>query len=108
MLESTPAEVPGPVSSRQSLKENFYLLGSSVDKLSVNKLPKHGAILRRFLAILKDAGTQTQSVAQAAAAKAAAKQTASEIKLIWKHHFGLRMTFGKDVEEDNIKDDHNG
>ena len=104
-LVSSPTPIPGSVRSHQSLREKFYLLGSSVDKLSLSKLPKHCDILRRFLTILKDSGTSTQSAAQAAAVQDAAKHTASEIKLVWKHHFGLRMTFGKDLEHDKHADE---
>ena len=53
LLLSSPALKPGQV-SHYSKKENFYLLGSSVDKFPMSKLPKHNVILRRFLAILRE------------------------------------------------------
>ena len=83
LLLSSPALKPGQV-SHYSKKENFYLLGSSVDKFPMSKLPKHNVILRRFLAILREKQKSTQKAAQATADKDTAMQKASESKLVWK------------------------
>ena len=104
LLLSSPALKPGQV-SQYSQKENFYLLGSSVDKFPMSKLPKHNVILRRFLAILRETQKSTKKAEQAAFFKEAARQTASEIKLVWKYHFGLRMICGKETVEDIIVDE---
>ena len=82
LLLSSPALKPGQV-SHYSQKENFYLLGSSVDKFPMSKLPKHNVILRCFMAILRETQMSTLKAAQAEAVKEAARQTTLEIKIVW-------------------------
>ena len=71
----------------------------------MRKLPKHNVILRLFLAILRETQKSTKKAEQAAFFKEAARQTALEIKLVWKYHFGLRMICGKETVEDVIVDE---
>ena len=54
-------------------------------------MPKNLAILQRFLDIYGE--TQTE--------KAAVKQTASELKDVWKHHFGLKLVYGVESDGDD-------
>lgn len=79
-----------PSSTLKDFHKKFYLVGHPVDKLGISKLPKNSQVLARFLAILEKCGEK----------KRAAKQCAEDIRIVWKHHFGLRLVYGKDIDSD--------
>ena len=93
----TPSTVgPGtgsttPSGTRTSDRVGLYLLKKTIGQFSFSKLPKNLAILQRFL----DIYGETQSE------KTAVKQTASELKDVWKHHFGLKLVYGVESEGDD-------
>ena len=93
----TPSTVgPGtgsttPSGTRTSDRAGLYLLKKTIGQFSFSKLPKNLAILQRFL----DIYGETQSE------KAAVKQTASELKDVWKHHFGLKLVYGVESDGDD-------
>ena len=99
-----PTPPPKPTSSSSSATRTssrtltkIYLLDKTIELFSLTKLPKNFAVLQRFLAILETAGSP----------KAAAKLTTAEVKIVWKHHFGLKLVYGVQTENDNIEVESN-
>ena len=88
VIHNRPAPTDCETSKRPVVKARapVYLIGSSLEKLKVSKLPKQHDVLARCIAVFRD----IQCV------KTAANVTADEVIDVWKHHFGLRLTHGKD------------
>ena len=63
-----------------------YLLGHTLNALKHSKLPKHHDVLARFLSIHQELWCK----------KTVADVVADEVINVWQHHFGLRLTHGKD------------
>ena len=84
----TPSSSHGNKETRMASK--VYLLDNMIKKFSYTKLPKNSAVLQRFLSILEEVGS----------VKLSAEKTTSELKDVWKHHFGLRLVHGVDFEGD--------
>ena len=84
---------PTPSTSAESTRfkaRNFYLVENSIDGFSYSKLPKTKAVLRRIL---------EWHHFQKVAIKTAIKQTVSELRDVWKYHFGVDVIYGKFSEK---------
>ena len=107
----SPRSEPPPSGSSQSQSSHssarnkkLYLLGHSLEKLSVSKLPKNSQILRRFFGVLKDCeGSRTE--VKTLAVSEAATIIAEEIREVWRFHFGLKLIFGKETDYDNVENE---
>ena len=94
-LTSKPKETPvtpkvmlGGTGSRPSL----YLVGNPPEKLRNAKLPTTGAVLGRYLDILKNSNVYVfTNVCEATTL------TRQELKAVWQHHFGSRLVEGKEL-----------
>ena len=84
----TTSKVPLGTSSRPEV----FLLGLLSSDLSVSKLPKTGPVLNCFLFHLRSGLDK----------KEAAQKTVESLKETWQHHFGIRVIFGKDFENDKV------
>ena len=90
VIHDRPAPAEGRTIQRPPVKAraSVYLIGSTLEKFKTSKLPKLHDVLARFIAVFR--------VIQCI--KTAADVTANEVIDVWKHHFGLRLTLGKDHE----------
>ena len=90
VIHDRPAPAEGKTIKRPAVKAraSVYLIGSTLEILKTSKLPKEHDVLARFIAVFR--------VIQCV--KTAANVTANEVIDVWKHHFGLRLTLGKDYE----------
>ena len=84
----TPKVMLGGTGSRPSL----YLVGNPPEKLRNAKLPTTGAVLGRFLDILKNSNVYVYSNVSEATTL-----TRLELKAVWQHHFGSRLVEGKEL-----------
>ena len=82
----------------------LYLLGNTLDKFPVSKLPKNSLILRRFFDILGTCDGM-ESKLMSDALHHAAGLTADEIRLVWRFHYGLRLVNGKETDFDKTEDE---
>lgn len=71
--------------SVSSSRKKHYLIGSSITKLGVSKLPKNGAVIARLLDICESGHKLDDSI----------RLVRTEIRDVWKHHFGVGLIFGK-------------
>ena len=88
-LPTTP-KVLGGTSSRVKV----FLLDQLSESIPVNKLPKTSDVLRALL-FYKNTGLDM---------KTSLKKTGEKIKQSWKHHFGTKVIYGKNFEEELISD----
>ena len=97
VIPDRPAPTDRETYKRPAVKAraSLYLIGSSLEKLKVSKLPKQHDVLARFISVFRD----MQCV------KTAASEVADEMIDVWKHHFGLRLTLDKDCENQKITND---
>ena len=75
---------------RTSDRTKIFLLNNKLGKFSSSKLPKCMAVLQRFIALKEELKSQ----------KLAVRQTVSELKLVWRHHFGPKLVYGVESEGD--------
>ena len=75
---------------RTSDRTKIFLLNNKLDRFSSFKLPKCVAVLQRFIALKEELKSQ----------KLAVRQTVSELKLVWRHHFGPKLVYGVESEGD--------
>ena len=96
-IHDRPAPVERVTSKRPAVKAraSVYLIESSLEKFKVSKLPKQHNDFARFIAVF----LEIQCV------KTAASMIADEVIDVWKYHFGLRLTLGKDHASQKITND---
>ena len=98
--KSLPPSTPKATAGSSS-RPQFFILGNPAPDLKMSKLPTTEAILGKFL--LELAGK-----ADKGSAAEAASSVRQEMKIVWKHHFGIRLIEGKELgneeaENENLK-----
>ena len=97
VIHSRPSPPPPTPRSRIQVKPRtqLYLLGNSLSTLKVSKLPKNCDVLARFVTEFREGCCK----------KTAANEICDEVIDVWKHHFGIRLTLGKEYETQKTTDE---
>ena len=100
---SMEASVPPAATAKapqSSTRPSLFLLGhASISPLTLGKLPKNRQILQRFFGLLQ---TDFKESPPKTAKDTAAEKVFEETMEVWKHHFGLKVIEGKELDTDEV------